>query len=150
MNYNKVDYLKYYRVIKYYIQAKYKIDTPKLDMILFLNTERYFTREKFIEYQKLMYWDTKRFPSMIKEGWIYVFRKNIKNKKPIYELTDKARGMIREMYRLLNGEEITMKNMTTSIFKKEVKYTDKLYKDMIMKMRKALKEKHKDRSKEIL
>lgn len=35
------DYLKYWKVIRYFIKAKYKISTGELDMLLFLYSEKY-------------------------------------------------------------------------------------------------------------
>ena len=44
------DYLKYWRVIRYWVKAKYGIGTPDIDMILFLYSEDYFNKTKFIDY----------------------------------------------------------------------------------------------------
>ena len=55
------DYLKYWRVIRYFIKAKYGITTADLDMILFLNSEIYFGKDKFKEFNNLLSWDEGRF-----------------------------------------------------------------------------------------
>ena len=36
------DYLKYWRVVRYFIKIKYGISTGELDMLLFLYSEKYF------------------------------------------------------------------------------------------------------------
>ena len=36
------DYLKYWRVIRYFIKAKYGLSQAELDVILFLKSEGYF------------------------------------------------------------------------------------------------------------
>ena len=40
----QTDYLKYWRVIRYYVKAKYSISTGELDMLLFLYSEDYFSK----------------------------------------------------------------------------------------------------------
>ena len=35
------DYLKYWRVIRYYTLQKYKLKTAELEMLLFLRSEKY-------------------------------------------------------------------------------------------------------------
>ena len=39
------DYLKYWRVVRYYIRAKYKISTADLDILLFLYSEEYLKKK---------------------------------------------------------------------------------------------------------
>jgi hypothetical protein len=40
------DYLKYWRVIRYYIKNKYGLTQADLDILLFLYSEQYFTKDK--------------------------------------------------------------------------------------------------------
>ena len=54
------DYLKYWRVIRYWVKAKYGIGTPDIDMILFLYSEDYFNKTKFKEFEELMSWNEKK------------------------------------------------------------------------------------------
>ena len=42
------DYLKYWRVIRYFIRAKYKLTTADIETLLFLKTESYFGKDKFL------------------------------------------------------------------------------------------------------
>ena len=50
----KNDYLKYWRVIKYFTQVKYKLKADDLDMLLFLYSEKYFGKQKFNEFNELL------------------------------------------------------------------------------------------------
>ena len=36
------NYLKYWRIIRYWVKAKYNLTTPDIEMILFLYSEDYF------------------------------------------------------------------------------------------------------------
>ena len=41
------DYLKYWRVVRYFIKAKYGLSQADLDILLFLYSEKYFSKDKF-------------------------------------------------------------------------------------------------------
>ena len=62
------DYLKYWRVVRYFIKAKHGLRTSDLDMLLFLKSEEYFSKEKYEEYENILSWDRNRFNNLIKNG----------------------------------------------------------------------------------
>ena len=132
----KDDYLKYYRVVRYYNQAKYNLTHAEIDMLLFLNSEMYFDSAKFDEFNELMSWDKKRFKKLLKEGWIDVFRKKQGNTRVVYCLSFKAKTMIRDIYKKLNGEEIPESPTSNPLFKRNVSYMDKVYRNFIKAMNK--------------
>ncbi len=41
------DYLKYWRVIRYFIKAKYNLTQADLDILFFLYSESYFSKDRF-------------------------------------------------------------------------------------------------------
>ena len=137
----KSDYLKYWRIVKYYVKAKYGLKEGDLDLLLFLSSEGYFSRDKFTEFQKLLSWNKFRFYDLIATGWIEVFRKKQHGKKNMYNLSDKAKKVVSTVYNILNGDEISVKYIDTTVFKRNVAYTDKLYKDFIENMTKNIREK---------
>ena len=57
----KHDYLKYWRVVRYFVKAKYGITTAELEMLLFLYSEKYFSKDKFHEFDELISWNVNRF-----------------------------------------------------------------------------------------
>lgn len=126
------DYLKYWRVIRYYMQAKYNLSTPDLEMMLFLYSEKYFNKDKFYEFDQLLCWDKKRFDKLRRDKWIVVFRKADGKSKALYDLSYRAKRVVGDIYKYLNGEEIPMQN--SSLTKKGAKYTDRVYRDMILQM----------------
>lgn len=136
----KNDYLKYWRVIRYFIKAKYKISTAELETLLFLYSEKYFSKDKFDEFDELISWDVKRFDKLKRDDWIVVFRKRSGKQKAIYELSYKARRMIGSMYKKLNGEEIPTSPSVNPLFLKNVSYTDKVYRNMIIEMNAFIKQ----------
>jgi len=134
------DYLKYWRVIRYFIKAKYKITTGELDVLLFLYSEKYFSKDKFNEFDELISWDVNRFNKLLRDGWIVVFRKRQGKKKALYEVSYKGRRMLGSMYKKLSGEEIPESPSVNPMFLKNVSYTDKVYRNMIIEMNKFIRQ----------
>tara|TARA_R110000803_G_scaffold23681_4_gene57829 strand:- start:71 stop:511 length:441 start_codon:yes stop_codon:yes gene_type:complete len=134
------DYLKYWRVIRYFIQAKYKISTAELDVLLFLYSEKYFNKTKFNEFDELISWDVNRFDKLLRDGWIVVFRRNKGKQTTLYEVSYKGRRMLGSMYKKLSGEEIPESPSVNPIFLKNVSYTDKVYRNMIIEMNKFIRQ----------
>ncbi len=140
------DYLKYWKVVRYFVKAKYKINTADLDMLLFLYSERYFSKSQFKEFNELLSWDINRFSRLLRDGWISVFRKRQGNKKTLYELSYKGKRMISSIYSKLNGEEIPMDRSNNPMYAKNVSYSDKVYKNFITDMNKYIKEQRQHHS----
>ena len=140
------DYLKYWKVIRYFAQAKYGIKSADLDMLLFLYSEKYFSKTQFKEFNELLSWDVSRFSRLLRDGWISVFRKRQGNKKTLYELSYKGKRMISSLYKKLNGEEIPMSESANPMFAKNVSYSDKVYRNMIIRMNKYIREQRQHHS----
>tara|TARA_R110000787_G_scaffold25093_2_gene70695 strand:- start:421 stop:861 length:441 start_codon:yes stop_codon:yes gene_type:complete len=134
------DYLKYWRVIRYWAKAKYKISTPDIDLILFLYSEDYFNKSKFNEFTELMSWDVKRFDSLLSRGYIQVWRKGYGKNTTLYQLSYAGKTIARSIYRKLNGEEIGESANINPLFRKDASYTDKLYRNSIKKLNKFIRQ----------
>lgn len=144
MKSNKVDYLKYWKVIRTYFKVRYKLRQADLDMLLFLYSEKYFNATTFQKYEDIFVWDKTRFTRLKKDGWIELFS----SKQPgrpamrsvaIYSLSYKAKRMIMSMYKKLNGEEIPETMCNNPMFKKNVSYSDKVYREMIKTMNQEIR-----------
>jgi hypothetical protein len=134
------DYLKYWRVVRQFVKIKYNLSQADLDVILFLYSEKYFGSEKFREFNEILSWDRKRFSRLVSEGWIESFRKKENNKKALYQLSFKASRMVDMIYKKLNGEEISMNDTVNPMFKRNVSYADKVYRNMIKEMNKVTRQ----------
>lgn len=134
------DYLKYWRVIRQYIKIKYNLTQSDLDMLLFLYSEKYFDTNKFLEFDSLLGWDKLRFEKLKRAGWIEVFRKRAGPIRAVYQLTSKANAVIRSIYRKLSGEEIPTSQSQNKMFAKNISYSDKKYREMIIKMNAKVKQ----------
>ena len=93
------DFLKYWRVIRFWVKKKYGLGTPDLEMLLFLYSEQIFNKETFKEYEELMSWDVKRFKQLLTDDFIHVWRKRQGNKATLYELTYKSKRIINTIYK---------------------------------------------------
>ena len=140
MKSNQEDYLKYWRVIRQFTKIKYGLTQSDLDMLFFLYSEKYFDRDKFIEFNNILGWDVMRFQRLKKEGWIEIFRKRVGKRKTLYQLSSKSVNMIRLVYKKLSGEEIPVSQSQNKMFAKNVSYTDKRYRAMIKEMNAVIKQ----------
>ena len=134
------DCLKYWRVIRYFVKQKYNLSTADLEMLLFLYSEDIFSKDKFEEFDNLLSWDKERFNRLYNQGWIEVFRKRKKTRKSLYSLTFKTQRVIGDIYKKLSGEEIPTSQSSNPMFAKNVKYTDKVYRNMILEMNAAIRQ----------
>jgi hypothetical protein len=128
------DYLKFWRVIRYYIKAKHKLSQADLDIILFLYSEGYFGKEKFDYFVQLVSWNRNRFTFLLRDGWLERFRRRGPDGRALYSLSDKAKYLVRDIYRKLEGEEIPTSLSYNPMFLKNVSYNDKVYRNMILQM----------------
>tara|TARA_R100001224_G_C3966583_1_gene131005 strand:- start:26 stop:475 length:450 start_codon:yes stop_codon:yes gene_type:complete len=133
------DYLKYWKVIKYWALRKYEITTGELELMLFLYSEHLFNKTKFEEYNELMSWNNNRFYDLIKKGWIHKWRPKKGKEAALYELTYKGKRMINNVYAKLNGEDIPENPVNNPVFKHDVKYRDKVFRNYIKKINKESK-----------
>jgi hypothetical protein len=140
MKANTPDYLKYWRIIRQYMKVKHGVSQADLDMLLFLHSEKYFSGAKFAEFEAVLPWDKFRLARLKQNGWIEIFKGRREKGKVVYKLSHKAVLMIRDIYRKLGGEEIPTGTLHNKMFKKNVSYTDKVYRHMILKMNEAIRQ----------
>jgi DNA-binding MarR family transcriptional regulator len=128
-------FLKYHRVVSYYIKNKYQISGSELDMILFLYDENVFTKDVFNDFARTMSWDKSRFSQMVKDGLIKKWRDRKETQRSnLWELTIKAKRICNHMYKKLTHQEIISEDPYRNEIFKGKSYMDKIYKDMIKKM----------------
>ena len=136
------DFLKYWRVVRFYVKLKYELNQEELEMLLFLYSERYFKRVDFEEYKKGMDWNEQHFKNLHKRGWIITFR----NRRPslkegaIYQLSHKARGVIKSIYQKLLGNEDFAVDFKNGPFTKDMTYMQRRYRDRMIKINEEYKE----------
>ena len=133
------NFLKYLRVVRYYIRRKYEISSMEHDMLLYLYDMPYFRKEDFNYYGHTMSWDKRRFYDMVERGLIKEWRPGGEKygRAKLWELSHKAKTICSLTYKkLLMEEPISEEPRSNPIFKKS-NYTDKIYKRVIEKMNQA-------------
>jgi hypothetical protein len=136
----KNNYLKYYRVVRYFIKKKYNLSQADLEMLYFLHDEEYFSVDDFKNYNYLMSWDKNRFQRLRKEGWIEIFRKHSSRRKALYQLSYKAINVLRSVYNKLAGQVMPLSKEANPLFRSDISYKDNSYKQMIIEMNKFIKQ----------
>jgi len=134
------DCLKYWRVIRYFVKRKHGLTTCDLEMLLFLYSEDIFSKKKFVSYASLLRWDRRRFQRLVDEGWIELFRERNKQIKSLYSISFKTKRLCDSIYKKLSGEEIPTSLGSNPMFAKNVSYTDKVYRNMIVEMNEFIKQ----------
>jgi DNA-binding PadR family transcriptional regulator len=109
-------------------------------MLLFLRSEKYFSKDNFDEFDELLSWNKNRFEKLRKEGWIDSFRKKDGKRRAMYQLSYKAQRMITSVYKKLEGEEIPESKSSNPLFLEGANYTDKVYRNYIKKLNKAIRQ----------
>ncbi|MGA1740296.1 MAG: hypothetical protein ACO393_05500 [Methylophilaceae bacterium] len=135
------DYLKYLRVVRYWVKRTYGLSLADLEMLLFLYSERLFKRTDFNDYEELFSWDVSRFNDLLRDGWISVWRKSKGSEVALYEVSFKGKRLILTFYKKLAGDEpISESPQRNPIFKNNSPYTDKVYKRAIKRMNKVIEQ----------
>lgn len=127
-----MNYLKYWRVVRYFINAKYGISQPDLEMLIFLYDEPYFTRAKFKEFDKVFSWDKDRFNRLVRNGWVEKISVESKSRRGVYNLSFQAKRIVKYVYSLLEGKEFPTDDSNNPVFRRDVSYTDKVYRNAMM------------------
>ena len=136
----KRDYLKYFRLARYYVKSKYKLKLGDLEMLAYLYSEGYFSHQVFHEYNQVMSWEKDKIERFIEDGWVSVFRKKSKGRKAIYQLTHKAKYMIANLYNILDGGLISTHRNYNPMFRKDATFTDKVFRNAIKRRNKSIKQ----------
>jgi hypothetical protein len=142
----KYDFLKHWTIIRKWAIANYQLkSTADLEMILFLYSEKLFTRTQFDNYSNIMSWDRERFNRLLKDDWVYIWRKRSHQEANLYEVSYKAKKMVISIYKKLLGlEPIPESDRRNVVFKEKASFSHKTLALAIKSHNKELKE-HKQR-----
>jgi len=136
----KNDYLKYYRVVRYWAKRKYNLKDQDLEILFFVATERLFSKTEFENYASVFSWNKNRFKNLLRDGWIQSFRNAEGGLHALYEATFKTRRMLDTFYKLLNGEQgFPVDPRNNPVFKRET-YTDKVMAHQMLSINKKFKD----------
>jgi len=139
------NFLKYYRVLKYYMKAKHGLTDQDLEMLFFLLDENLFSSQTFKEYNKIFPWDDGRFRSLLSRGWIMKWRKEgmDKNRWALYKVSKKGKKALSLFYKMLNGEMDIPMDPNINVLLKEDGF---VYRTVATEMKRIQKQKKKERT----
>jgi len=124
----EMNLLKYYRLIRKWACKTYNLKDADLELLIYLDCKKRFTRNDFIDGQYTYSWDKDRWERLRRDGWIEVWRHRNRTtiKYSIFQTSQKCKRLISRMYRIMLGEE-DLPTSERSVFYKNKTYTDKVY-----------------------
>ena len=120
--------LKYYRLIRKWACKTYNLKDADLELLIYLDCKKHFTRNDFIEGVYTYSWDKNRWERLRREGWIDVFkeRNRTTSKFAVYKTSFKCQNLIKRIYRIMLAQE-DLPTSQRSVFYNNKSYTDKVY-----------------------
>lgn len=132
----QLNFMKYWRIVKYWAKRKYDISESELEVLLFLYDEGLFTRRQFRNFTSLLSWDKDRLNKFIQRGYVILWRehKGYKQRAKLFTLSVTAKRICNSIYKkLLQIEKIPENSINNPIFKGN-NSTDKIYRRLIKQM----------------
>lgn len=141
----KYDFLADWSIVRRWAQINYDLSRSDLEMLLFLHKKQLFTRADFTEYANFMTWDKDRFDRLLREDWIYIWRKRGFQEANMYEVSFKTKKMITSIYKKLVGlEPIPASPRRNKVFRDNAPFHQKTLAKAINEFNDRFKE-HKQR-----
>jgi hypothetical protein len=147
----KGNYLKYFRVVSRFMCDHYDITPAQLDLIIYLYDVEEFTRkELYVRYSST--WKSNLpFARVLENGLFYRLYKMKLDDNSIYTLSDKAKEIVEEFYKVLEGKEVPF-HLLTSLGTLQAKYKKNRPINLIVEIENYLvakREEFKDSNKEM-
>lgn len=136
------NYMKYWKIVRYWAIRKFEVSPIDLDMLLFLYSETTFTKTDFDRFNNMLsMFKMDRLNRMIESGHIQVWREKKGRESKLYEITYKTRNMCSIIYKKLNGvEPITECSRHNRLFDRKTNTCkDRIIASEIRKMNKDIK-----------
>jgi len=123
-----INLFKYYRLVRRWACKTYNLKDADLELLIYLDCKKRFTRNDFINGVYTYSWDKARWDRLGREGWISVFseRNRTTRKFNTYTTSFKCKQLITRIYRILLAEE-DLPTSERSTFYKNKTYTDKVF-----------------------
>ena len=129
------NYLKYWRIVRYWAKRKFEITDTDLEILLYLYDIDLFTRGQFREYEGLLAWDKTRFNELHTKGHIVQWREDkTRRQAKLYTLSVRAKRICSSVYKKLTQEEHIPENKVNNPIFTGDSYADKVYRTAIRKM----------------
>jgi hypothetical protein len=122
--------LKHYRIIRKWAAKNNNITDADLELLIYLDCIDLFTKIDFKMGAYSYSWNNRRWNSLLKEGWVVVWRKrNMTTQKyHIYKVSFKGKQLINKMYKMMLGVEDIPTSERRNVIMKVETYTNKVLK----------------------
>jgi hypothetical protein len=123
-----INLFKYYRLVRRWACKTYNLKDADLELLIYLDCKKRFTRNDFINGVYTYSWDKARWDRLGREGWITIFseRNRTTRKFNTYTTSFRCKQLITRIYRILLGKE-DLPTSERSKFYKNKTYTDKVF-----------------------
>lgn len=129
------NFLKYWRIVRYWAKRKYDITDTDLEILLYLYDIELFTRGQFLKFEGLLAWDKTRFNKLQDKGYIIQWREQATSRQAkLYTLSVRAKRICSTVYKKLLQEEHIPENPRNNPVFKGDNYMDKIYRNAIKRM----------------
>jgi len=133
------DFMKYWRIIRYYYTQKYEITDRDLDLLLYLYSEKYFTKNDCYLFLQTLPWDKYRFTKLRNKGFIDIHAPANKHRSTIWKMTFKGKKLVASLYAKLNGGTISENYQFNRMFLDSAGYAHRTYRNVIKKMNEEIR-----------
>ena len=119
---------KHYRVVRRWACKTNNLKDADLELLIYLDCKKRFTRQEFIDGTYTYSWDKERWERLRSDGWIEVWRQRNRTtiKYSVFKTSFKCSQLISRIYRILLSEE-DLPMSIRSVFYNNKSYTDKVY-----------------------
>ena len=130
--------LKYYRLTRKWACKTYGLTDSDLELLIYLDCKKRFTRNDFTKGVYTYSWDKKRWDRLRRDGWIDTWRHRNRTtiKYSVFKTSFRCQQLISIIQRILLGEEDLPMSDKRNKFSKNSSYTDKVYNKAIEDMTK--------------
>jgi hypothetical protein len=124
----EMNILKYYRLVRKWACKTYNLKDADLELLIYLDCKKHFTRNEFMDGAYTYSWDKKRWDRLRQNGWIDTWRHRNRTtiKYSVFKTSIKCQQLISRIYRILLAQE-DLPQSSRSTFYKNKTYTDKVF-----------------------
>ncbi len=133
------NYMRYWRLIRYYYLKKYNITESELDLLLYVYSEKYFTVTDCQVFMQTFSWSKTRFSILKSKGFIDLHNHAHANSPAIWKITFKGKKLVASLYDKLEGGKISENYQFNRLFLKQAGYAHKTYKNAIRQMNEEIR-----------
>lgn len=98
------DYLKYIKVVRAWARYKHGLSMEDFELLCYLYSEHVFDSNQFDQYCQIFGFTQDRRRDLMDSGLLVHFRKPDPGRRAIFELSHKAKSIMRQVYEMLQGE----------------------------------------------